>query len=357
MKNQRSLLLFEQSIRSKWTLRNYRKSLARFMDFHKIKDFDSLLEIPSDDLQVMIEDYVIDLKKVVNPNSVSTLMLGIRRFFVMNRIRIDWEIIKNMYPDKVKSSGFKPFTNEHIRRMLDSTSSKRNKAIIHFLASTGSRIGVFDFDLSMKHLKNMDYGCKAVLLYADDIDEYWAFLTPEASKVLGECFEKREKDGEKLTPDSPIFRRRYSLGFEKALPVKLNSVQSALFRIIQNSGIDRHRINKNYDIQMSHGFRKRFNTILKLKNEVNSNIAEKILGHSVTHKLDNTYFVPTIDELFNEFKKAIPELTISEALRLKEQNKLKDEKIKTLESDRNRIAELEDKVKSLVTLYELSKTS
>ena len=86
MKNQRSLLLFEQSIRSKWTLRNYRKSLARFMDFHKIKDFDSLLEIPSDDLQVMIEDYVIDLKKVVNPNSVSTLMLGIRRFFVMNRI-------------------------------------------------------------------------------------------------------------------------------------------------------------------------------------------------------------------------------------------------------------------------------
>jgi len=350
MKNQRSLLLFEQSIRSKWTLRNYRKSLARFMYFHKIKDFDSLLEIPSDDLQVMIEDYVIDLKKVVNPNSVSTLMLGIRRFFVMNRIRIDWEIIKNMYPDKVKSSGFKPFTNEHIRRMLDSTSSKRNKAIIHFLASTGSRIGVFDFDLSMKHLKNMDYGCKAVLLYADDIDEYWAFLTPEASKVLGECFEKREKDGEKLTPDSPIFRRRYSLGFEKALPVKLNSVQSALFRIIQNSGIDRHRINKNYDIQMSHGFRKRFNTILKLKNEVNSNIAEKILGHSITHKLDNTYFVPSIDELFNEFKKAIPELTISEALRLKEQNKLKDEKIKTLESDKDgRITNLE------VMISELSK--
>ncbi len=342
MKNQRSLLLFEQSIRSKWTLRNYRKSLARFMDFHKIKDFDSLLEIPSDDLQVMIEDYVIDLKKVVNPNSVSTLMLGIRRFFVMNRIRIDWEIIKNMYPDKVKSSGFKPFTNEHIRRMLDSTSSKRNKAIIHFLASTGSRIGVFDFDLSMKHLKNMDYGCKAVLLYADDIDEYWAFLTPEASKVLGECFEKREKDGEKLTPDSPIFRRRYSLGFEKALPVKLNSVQSALFRIIQNSGIDRHRINKNYDIQMSHGFRKRFNTILKLDNDINSNIAEKILGHSVTHKLDNTYFKPELDDLFKEFKKAVPKLTIDESLIQKEQLKQKEQEIEKLESDKDkRITNLE----------------
>ena len=170
-------------------------------------------------------------------------------------------------------------------------------------------------------------------------------------------FDEREEDGEKLNSESPIFRSKYSLGFEKAKPLRLNSVQSLIFRILQNSDVKRIRINKNYDIQMAHGFRKRFNTILKLKNEVNSNIAEKIIGHSVTHKLDNTYFVPTIDELFNEFKKAIPELTISEALRLKEQNKLKDEKIKTLESDRNRIAELEDKVKSLVTLYELSKAS
>ncbi len=342
MKNQRSLLLFEQSIKSKWTLRNYKKHLARFLDFVKIKDSDSLLQIPSDDLQVMIEDYVIHMKKTVNANSVSTMMLGIRHFFVMNRKKIDWEIIKKMYPDKVKSSGFKPFTNEHIRRMLDSTSSKRNKAIIHFLASTGSRIGVFDFDLLMKHLKNMDYGCKAVLLYADEIDEYWAFLTPEASKALDEYFEKREKDGEKLKPDSPIFRRRYSLGFEKSLSAKLASIQSAVFRIIQNSGIDRHRINKNYDIQMSHGFRKRFNTILKLDNDINSNIAEKILGHSVTHKLDNTYFKPELDDLFKEFKKAVPKLTIDESLIQKEQLKQKEQEIEKLESDKDkRITNLE----------------
>lgn len=304
--------------------------------------------MPKEDIQALIEEYVIYLKKTVNPNSVGTMMRGIKHFFIMNKIQLFWDLIQKMYPEKIKPSGEKPFSNENIRSMLLATTSKRNKTILHFLASTGSRIGIFDYELSMKHLKDVGEGCKAVLVYAGETEEYWSFLTPEATDVLKEYFDERKEDGEKLNSDSPIFRSKYSLGFEKAKPLRLNSVQSLIFRILQNSDVKRIRINKNYDIQMAHGFRKRFNTILKLKNEVNSNIAEKILGHSVTHKLDNTYFVPSIDELFNEFKKAIPELTISEALRLKEQNKLKDEKIKTLESDKDRrMANLEQLVSEL----------
>ena len=39
------------------------------------------------------------------------------------------------------------------------------------------------------------------------------------------------------------------------------------------------------------------------------------MGHSVTVVLDNVYLDPTVKQLFNEFKKAIPELTIDDSVR------------------------------------------
>jgi len=357
MEQQRSMLLFEQTIKSKYTLRNYREHLKRFLKFTKLKDYDSLLKLSKDDIQKLIEDYVMYLKKTVNPNSVDTMMRGINHFFVINKVGLYWDLIHKLYPEKIKPSGFMPFATKDVRSMLNATTSKRNKAIIHFLASTGSRIGVFDYGLSMKHLKSIDDGCMAVLIYADKIDEYWSFLTPEATDSLNDYFQQRQDDGEKFTKDSPIFRSKYSLGIEQAKPLRLKSVHSLIFRILENSDVKRIRINKNYDKQMAHGFRKRFNTILKLENNVNSNIAEKILGHSVTHKLDNTYFVPSVDDLFNEFKKAIPELTIGEELRLKLENERKQKKIDEIESDNDkRIEKLESNMEVLhVFISELKK--
>jgi len=349
------MLRFEQSIKSKYTLNNYKFHLDRFLDYTKLQDYDSLVNMPRDDIQMLVEEYVVFLKKTVNPNSVQTMLTGVKHFFIMNRISLFWELIQKMYPEKVKRSGFKAWENNHIREMLEATTSKRSKAIIHFLASTGSRIGVFDYSLSMKHLKNLDDGCKSVLVYADETDEYWSFLTPEASNALDLYFEERNNDGEVFSPDTPIFRTQYSLGIGKAKQMKRNSVISIIWRIINKAKIKRTRINRNFDIQMEHGFRKRFNTIMKLNSAVNSNIAERILGHSVTHKLDNTYFVPSIDELFNEFKKAIPELSISEEIRLREQNKLKDEKIKKFEAKDQEIEKLKARFDNIEKLLEKSR--
>jgi len=48
---------------------------------------------------------------------------------------------------------------------------------------------------------------------------------------------------------------------------------------------------------------------------MNISLAEKMMGHSVTIALDNVYLDPTIEQLFQEFKKAIPELTIDNSTR------------------------------------------
>ena len=48
---------------------------------------------------------------------------------------------------------------------------------------------------------------------------------------------------------------------------------------------------------------------------MNNNLAEKMMGHSVTIPLDDVYLDASVDVIFNEFKKAIPELTIDSTAR------------------------------------------
>jgi len=321
----RSLLLFEQSIKSPSTLKNYSDHLRRFLDFSNVEDCDSLVKLPHEKLQELIEDYVIHLKNKINPNSVPVMLQGIKQFFIMNRIPVHWEIINKMFPSKVKSSGTKHWSTEQIRSMLKTSNSIRNSAIIHFLASTGARIGVLDYPLQMKHLEEMDNGCRAIFLYPNTTDEYWTFLTPEANNALEDYFSERKQDGEKFFPESPVFRQTYRLAIEKPKPLQSAGARIIIYRIMNKARIQRTRINRNYDIQMDHGFRKRFNTIMKVNNEVNSNIAEKLLGHK--NGLDGVYFKPTKEQCFAEFKKAIPELVIDRAEKLKIKNELQEEKI------------------------------
>jgi len=67
---------------------------------------------------------------------------------------------------------------------------------------------------------------------------------------------------------------------------------------------------------------------------VNYSIAEKLMGHKTG--LDSVYFKPTVEECFNEFRKAIPELSIDDAIRLEEEIKNKDDQIHDLETDKDR---------------------
>ena len=58
MKKQRSVLLFEQTIKSKATLKNYTYQLNKFREWSKIKNYDGLLQAPQKQIQELLEDYV-----------------------------------------------------------------------------------------------------------------------------------------------------------------------------------------------------------------------------------------------------------------------------------------------------------
>ena len=63
MGNQRSLLLFESGIKSQATLKWYTYSLDLFLKFCKVIDYDSLVKIDPEKIQIMIEDYLMICKK------------------------------------------------------------------------------------------------------------------------------------------------------------------------------------------------------------------------------------------------------------------------------------------------------
>ncbi len=302
---QRSMVLFEESIKSQYTKKNYTSHMNQFMKFLNINNMNQLLLIPKPNLQNSLEDYLIELKQNMNPNTIPSKFQGIKHFCVMNQIDLNWNIIHKMFPQKQKPQNLRSYTTQEVGEILSNTTSLRNKALIHFLASTGARIGVFDHKLSMNHIKKMPHGCNAVKLYAGHVEEYWSFLTPQASKALNAYHQYRKQCGEIFSENAPVFATMKTdcgqLGWSGA--------RSTIYRILSKSDVKRNKIEYRYDVQTDHGFRKRFNTILKINNSVNYNIAEKLMGHK--NGLDGVYLTPTLDELFVEFKKIIKKLETS----------------------------------------------
>lgn len=322
---QRCLLLFEESIKSPNTKALYLHHLNKFMKFREVGDLTKLISLPEHEIQVMLEDYLIYLKKSLSPNTIPVAMAPLELFFTINDKNCNFKKIRKMFPAPIRKTGTKSWTTQDIQKMLASTSKKRTKFLIHFLASTGCRIGVVE-ELKLKNLEDLEMNCKAVQFYEGTNEEYWGFLTPEANKALDEYVEERRVRGESLEPNSPLFLAG-SDSSGKFLTLSKKVAQLILNRCIQNAQITRQKTGKRYDIQIAHGFRKRFNTVLKMNREINSNITEKLMAHK--NGLDGVYFTPTREECFMEFRKAIPGLTVDDSERLLLRNKELEEKIST----------------------------
>jgi len=342
---QRSLLLFQNSIHSEETYRVYKYYLDKFIEHFKLRDYNALVSMDSKMRQEMVEDYVMFRKS--NGRSRTTInssICSLQLFCETNDIELRWRKIRRLLPPQKKRSGSKAYTTEQVRKVLDFTPNIRNKAIIHFIAASGVRIGALP-DLKIKHTREMPLGCKSVIIYSDEKEEYTAFLTSEASKALDAYLEKRSRDGEQLKPDSPLFRQNYQIGIAKPKPLARVSIQAIIDRALRRAGLRFGKDGTRRDIQLDHGFRKRWNTIVKTTDGMKIILAEKMFGHSTpTIPLDETYVDSTIDKLFEEYKKAIPELTIDDSERLRIRNNVLETEKSELEKVKEDKVMLEDRV-------------
>ena len=232
--------------------------LDNFKNFYKLKDYDSIIAIDTPQLQIMVEDYVMMLKKRIGANSMRTYMAGIQAFFETNDIELRWKKIHRLFPAKVKKTGTRMWTTEDIRIMLSSVRDLRQKALIHFLAASGVRRGAIP-ELKLRHLQEIPDGCRSVLVYEGSLEEYTTFIHPEAVFWLEKYIEHRRNDGEYIDKNSPLFRKTYQLGIQKAIPLNEDLVMKSVWHAIRVSGLraGQQKRNGRYETQTDHGFRKR----------------------------------------------------------------------------------------------------
>jgi len=144
------------------------------------------------------------------------------------------------------------------------------------------------------------------------------------------------------------------VGLGKVKPLTDLACIGIIYRLASKAHTKREKQTQSrYNIQGAHGFRKRFNTILKSNNDVNSNLAERLMGHSQTIRLDNSYLDPDVDRLFEEYLKVIPELSIDDAVRLRIQNEVQEHNIKILNSEKDlEILDLKKRLGNIERLLE-----
>jgi len=318
MAMQRSYLLFSNAIHEKTTLDKYIWGLTGFMKFYKLKDYDALASMDAKMLQVMIEDFIMAKKSEnLTKSGIKNYLNPLEVFTDTNDIMINWKKIRRLIPKQGKKLGGKPYSTEQVRKIIDNESQLRSKALIHCIAAGGMRVGAFP-ELKLKDIIDYKEGCKKITVYEGSAYEYTTFWTPEASSIFDDYISVRKSDGEYFTPTSPAFRNVYQLGSLKAKPMSLSSIQGVIRRAVERAGFRNptEKINGRYETMMDHGFRKRWNTIVKNTDGMKIITAEKMMGHSIpTIPLDEIYNIPEVEKLFEEFRKAIPELTVDNSQR------------------------------------------
>ncbi len=316
-------------------------SLDEFMQFIKAKNYDDVPKLDTNTIQAHLENWVMHLaQKGLKASSIRGKLSAVELFLEMNKVLYYKKIVRKLIPSSdYIPGGEKPFTTEDIQNFLKATTKPRTKALVLFFASTGVRpASIVDPILKLKHIEDMPNDCKAVKVYDGSKEGYWAFLTPEASRSLNHYLNSRKLNGETLTPESPVFAN-----FEHANQSKKNhhlsekSAKQIMQRLIRTAGVERTKQGNRYDKASIYGFRKRFNTILKLDKNINSNIAEKLMAHK--NGLDGSYLKPTKEECFAEFSKAIEQLTIDPTHR-------QEVKIKKIEKEKSTIDEIKEELKS-----------
>ncbi|WKT58106.1 site-specific integrase [Candidatus Nitrosotenuis chungbukensis] len=339
MTKSRALEMFFESIKSPATRKAYDYQLNIFKKHFKFRTIESILKIESKQIQIYIEDYIIHLKrKGLSRSYINQGICAIQLFLVMNDIVLNWKKLKKLLANiEIPKATDTPYSTENIKRMVEVTRSLRDKAIIHFLAASGVRIGALP-RLKLKHLTEMPHRCKSALVYAESQEEYVTFLTTEASATLDDYFNQRRHNEEILTPESPVFRSRYSIGSAKAQPMTVNSLTGMIKNILKDIDIRKPK-GKRFEQIRFHGLRKRFATILKLDKNINQNAVERLLGHK--NGLDSSYYKPARQELFSEYILAMRDLIVDDALRVKAQLESEktehDAKIAELKSQNEKI--------------------
>ena len=363
----KSVKHFLKGFNSDATKESYCKKFSYFLEFCNMTPDEFLTKAKKNpkSIQHIIVNYIEERKTKVSSSTLHQTKAALKYFFEMNDIDdgINWSKISKMIPRSRKIGSDRAPTTEEIRYMVD-TADIRTKCVILTCTSSGIRVGAFEHmtwgDLTPLYDDRKEITAAKLVVYRGDAEEYVTFVTPECYDVLLQYKNLRESTGEKVKPNSPLIRdswdnHRYRKNQTKnpkiAKHVTSKTIANMMGEFLKKINMREHSKN-GYEFKQVHGFRKYFKT--NAERACKTIDVEKLMGHA------ENYYKPSESYLLEEYLKAIPSLSISEASDLK--NKLdhqmvqSDKKVGEIEREnvdlQDRLARLESSYGSLKEILE-----
>jgi integrase len=125
-------------------------------------------------------------------------------FYKINDVILNTTKITRFMPKQRKVKKDRGYTHEEISKMLE-IADERMRVVILLLASTGMRIRAIP---SLK-LRNVDD--VKIIVYENDKEEYFTFITPECKKAIDSYLDMRSRYGEKINDDSFLIREQFDI--------------------------------------------------------------------------------------------------------------------------------------------------
>jgi len=310
---------FYEVLKTPATRKSYQIHMKKFFDYSHT-DYDGLVKFPKNEIEDLIFNYIVYLKIKTekigkpSPNSYNPMLYPIQTFLEQNDILLNWKKLKRYYPAKVPVSNQLAYQTIHIQKMLKIVNCPRDIAFIHLLASTGIRIGAV-YDLTCGDSRYVQDGA-VITIYKDSTSEHRVCLTPEATTALKTYLATRRN----TKAHDPLFTVR-----NNSRKLTDGSIKDIMKRLRNKIGLNvgqGRKIKNAYSA--NHAFRKRVEIIFS-KAGFEPSFKTYLTNHDMTVSVYH-YFRSIDDEsLYQEFKKAIPELTVDDTERLKQKHELEKE--------------------------------
>jgi len=321
-----SLELFQESFRSEFTKYTYKYYLKKY-GLDKLSITDPRL------VETEIITFILEMKKKgKSSTAIGNYVKAVISYYKINDVVLNTKKISRFMPERRRIKKDRAYTHSEISKMLE-IADERMRAVILLLSSSGIRIGAIQ-SIKLRNLKD-----SKLTVYEDFKEEYLTFITPEAKKTIDAYLDMRLRYGEKLTDNTYLIREQFDIRdqfqIKKPKQIGRDAIRWMLTDITKRCGV------RTLEVPIAHGFRKYFTTQL-VNSRINPEIREMLLGHKIG--LASAYYRPTEDEMYEEYEKAIDNLTIDPANRLKRE-------IETLKVDKSRMDMLEAKIQKLERKY------
>lgn len=261
----------------------------------------------------------------ISHSTISNYYKATKLFVEMNTDTplVNWKKIAKGLPTGRKAANDRAPTLDELRE-LSEYPDRRIKPIVYVMASSGIRIGAWDY-LKWKNItpindsKTGELVAAKLIVYAGEPDEYYCFITPEAYTSAKQWIEYREQHGEKLTYDSWLMRdlwqtttMNYGAKFGLATyPKKLKSsgIKSLLERAIKAQGLWKplSEGTTRREWKGAHGLRKYYKS--RAEQVMKPINVELTMGHDIG--ISTCYYKPTEREVSEDYQKAVNLLTIN----------------------------------------------